>query len=557
MRKIYFLLFTLIASASFGQNIAVNGDFESWTAGVVDSWTSESGTTITQETITVAEGTSAVNFEVTTGTQGNTDFRQAVPVVAGVAYDVSVQIYQVDALSQARLYADGYQGYSDETLVGEWQTLSYVYNATTTGDADFGLRFYDAAGFTDSSFIIVDNFQIVAQSTPGIAVTAPTDGSNIYTTDVDVELSVQNFDIPADGNIKYSVDGGSDIIKSDTTPIALTGLAAGSHTVNLELVDTSNNSLSTPVTTSVTFTIIEVQTLPFIDSFDYTASETLGEQTPWTNYFSGDDILVETGSLSYSTLNGIGNSISFDGSGADPVVEYTPTSTGTIYASFMLKVTSLDASATDGYFAVLRTDGGDYASRLWISPTGATTYQIGISNGGTLTEITSGTDFNIDDEIFVVFNYDIDNDQVSAWLNPTLGAAEPTADITEASSSTANTFSQFLIRQDSATETPGIVMDELRIGTLWAEVTPTTLSTSNFNKNTFAVYPNPVTNGLVNISSTSNQAISVAVFDVLGKQVINQTVTNNTLNVASLNSGIYIVKLSQNGNVSTKKLVIK
>ena len=60
MKKIYFLLITFITTAfTFGQNIAVNGGFESWTGGVVDSWTSESGTTLTQETTIVAEGSSA------------------------------------------------------------------------------------------------------------------------------------------------------------------------------------------------------------------------------------------------------------------------------------------------------------------------------------------------------------------------------------------------------------------------------------------------------------------------------------------------------------------
>lgn len=558
MKKIYFLLITFITTAfTFGQNIAVNGGFESWTGGVVDSWTSESGTTLTQETTIVAEGSSAINFEVTTGTQSNTDFRQSVPVQAGLVYDVSVQIYQVDALSQARLYADGYQGYSDETLVGVWQTLSYEYTATTTGNVDFGLRFYDVSGFVDSSTIIADDFQIVAQSTPSIAVTAPTDGALLYTSDVDVEISVQNFDIPTDGHIHYTVDGGSVIMKYDTNPINLTGLAAGTHTVNLELVDTNHNPLGSPVTTSVSFTIAEVQTLPFLESFDYTVGEALANQPAWTNYFSGDDVLIEAGNLSYSSLNGVGNSISFDGSGADPVVDFTPTSSGTIYASFMLKVTSIDAAPQDGYFAVLRNDGGSYESRLWISPTGASTYQIGISNGGTLTQITSGTDFSVNDEIFIVFNYDIDNDTVNAWVNPSLGVAEPAADVSEASTSSGNTFTQFLIRQDSPSETPGIVMDELRIGTQWANVTPTTLSVANVQANQFSVYPNPTSTGYVNITSKTNDVINVAVFDILGKQVLNNTVNNNRLNVSTLTTGVYIMKISQNGQVITKKLVVK
>ena len=84
-----------------------------------------------------------------------------------------------------------------------------------------------------------------------------------------------------------------------------------------------------------------------------------------------------------------------------------------------------------------------------------------------------------------------------------------------------------------------------------------TLSTDSFTSTTFNVYPNPSTNGFVNISSPSAEAISVNVYDVLGKNVLNHTISNNSLNVSSLNSGLYILRITQNGNSVTKKLVIK
>ena len=77
---IYFLILTLISTFSFAQNAAVNGGFESWTGGVLDSWTSESGTTLTEENTIVSEGGSSINFLITTQTQGDTDFRQTVQV---------------------------------------------------------------------------------------------------------------------------------------------------------------------------------------------------------------------------------------------------------------------------------------------------------------------------------------------------------------------------------------------------------------------------------------------------------------------------------------------
>mgnify|MGYP003645469500 CR=1 FL=1 len=557
MKKLYFLIFILTSTFSFAQNAAVNGGFESWTGGVLDSWTSESGTTLTEENTIVSEGTSAINFLVTTQTQGNTDFRQTVAVTPGLVYDVSVDVYQLDNAAEARLFADGYQGYSDSSIIGAWQTLTYEFTATAA-TADFGLRFYDVAGWTAAgSNIIVDNFQIVPQSTPSISVISPSEGDLLYTPNVTVDVSVQNFNVAngtGDGHIHYTVDGGSIVMKYDTNPINLTSLSAGSHSVYLELVDNSHNPIVPAVNTTVNFTIAEVQALPFTESFDYTAGETIAQQPAWTNYFSGDDALVETGSLTYPGITASGNSMSFDGSGADPVVDYTPTAAGKIYASFILQVTALDAGATDGYFATLRTDSGSYESRLWITPTGATTYRIGISNGGTLTQIAP-TDLNVGDTAFIVFNYDIDNDTVSTWVNPALGGVEPTADATEASGSTGNTFSQLLIRQDSATETPFIILDELRIATTWSEASLTTQefnTTANFN-----IYPNPTNSGFVNITTKANTAVNVTVFDVLGKQVLSKTLNNNTLDVTSLTTGVYILKLNQNGTSTTKRLIVE
>ncbi|MFV0571949.1 MAG: T9SS type A sorting domain-containing protein, partial [Xanthomarina gelatinilytica] len=68
---------------------------------------------------------------------------------------------------------------------------------------------------------------------------------------------------------------------------------------------------------------------------------------------------------------------------------------------------------------------------------------------------------------------------------------------------------------------------------------------------------NPTSTGYVNITSKTNDVINVAVFDILGKQVLNNAVNNNRLNVSTLTTGVYIMKISQNGQVITKKLVVK
>lgn len=71
------------------------------------------------------------------------------------------------------------------------------------------------------------------------------------------------------------------------------------------------------------------------------------------------------------------------------------------------------------------------------------------------------------------------------------------------------------------------------------------------------VYPNPVTKGNLFITSDSNESKQVVIFDVLGKQVVKTTVTNQPISVSALNSGVYIVKITEEGKTATRKLVIQ
>ena len=570
MKKLYVLILSLtITTLSFGQEIMLNGNFESWDNATTPTSYSKAEST-EQETTEVHGGANSAKH-----TGGTKDIAQTITgIIPGSSYTISLwyKVASGDATS-ARIWsywqasgsnitdnANELRGPNNAYLSnngGAWTQYTTTITAPATADGFyFEVRTYSGA------VIYWDDFSVFKESVanPALSIISPGSGDNVAGPNVDVTLSIQNFNVAngtGDGHINYSVDGGTSISKYDTDPISLTGLSYGSHTVTVDLVDNSNAPLSTPLTATSTFTTYQIQTLPTTESFTYTAAENLGDQGAWTNYFTGDEILIESGNLSYSGLAGTGNSISFDGGGKDPVLNFTPTSSGTLYASFMLKVSALDASAVNGYFGVLRNNNGDYISRLWISPTSATSYRIGISSGGTLTQIHAPTtDYALNETIFVVFNYDLDNNSVSAWINKGNTTA-PTADITEASTFTSNTLNQFLIRQDSATETPSIVMDELRIGATWTDVVPSSLSATSKDLSSFNLYPNPSNGGFVNIISNKTGAIKAQVFDVLGKQVLNDFVMNGRLNVSSLNTGIYIIKLKQGTTTTTKKLIVQ
>ena len=73
----------------------------------------------------------------------------------------------------------------------------------------------------------------------------------------------------------------------------------------------------------------------------------------------------------------------------------------------------------------------------------------------------------------------------------------------------------------------------------------------------FNIYPNPVNGGVINIQTGVSGAKLVAIYDVLGKQVMNTTIADSQLNVSSLKAGVYMVSVTQNKATVTKKLVVQ
>jgi outer membrane protein assembly factor BamB len=91
-----------------------------------------------------------------------------------------------------------------------------------------------------------------------------------------------------------------------------------------------------------------------------------------------------------------------------------------------------------------------------------------------------------------------------------------------------------------------------------SNVDPIVLSTINNTIDGFSVYPNPVNNGEINITTAANGTKSVQIFDVLGKQVYDKKIeANEKVKTSSLTPGMYILKVEENGNVATRKLLIE
>lgn len=70
-------------------------------------------------------------------------------------------------------------------------------------------------------------------------------------------------------------------------------------------------------------------------------------------------------------------------------------------------------------------------------------------------------------------------------------------------------------------------------------------------------YPNPVENGKIYITSKSSLDKEIIIFDVLGKKVMQTTINTRELSVSSIPPGVYIIKIREGENATTRKLIIK
>ena len=75
----------------------------------------------------------------------------------------------------------------------------------------------------------------------------------------------------------------------------------------------------------------------------------------------------------------------------------------------------------------------------------------------------------------------------------------------------------------------------------------------------FATYPNPVSKGILTISSASDSLKNLTIFNLLGKQVLSSSFSGiqSNVDVSSISAGIYILKVTEAGKTATKKLVIR
>jgi hypothetical protein len=211
-------------------------------------------------------------------------------------------------------------------------------------------------------------------------------------------------------------------------------------------------------------------TLLFSEAFNYTAGTTL-HQGPWSagsspgltigsgnlTYANGGFALVDLGGKELSILNG---------SATSGIATFANQTSGQIFYSFLLNVTTVDSG--NQYFTAMNPgttapSGSADALGTYNWSTGAIGMRAAPASTVTDSILTLGQTY------FVVDEYNFDTKVATLYLNPTPGGSQPAATLT-ISSTSATAIDNVGFK--AQTGSGAYLVDNLRVGTTWEDVTP-------------------------------------------------------------------------------------
>ncbi len=410
------------------------------------------------------------------------------------------------------------------TSVGE--SLQLIGSGTTYED----FRWNGPSANTNDAINTGQSFGVVTD--PTLSISNPTNNTTFYTAQLNVTISVDNFSVAngeGDGHIHYSLDGGPQVMKYDTNPIALTDLSEGNHVLVVSLVDNSHNALDPAVQATLNFNVdlpVQVSNINALRQSNLgEAIEVVGEafltyKQSYRNtkvfqdatagiYVDDSDGVITT---SYELGDGV-TGITGTLSDYNGLLQFTPLSDPGVASSSANVVDPVTLT-----LAQLTASGENYESQLVkvedviiSGDSGETTF----INGKTYT-LTNGSDTFPLRTTFYNFN----------------GEDLPT----------------------SASDFEGIINERSGVGLHLAprSFSDVTLSVMSFNVTQLNIYPNP-TETTLNFSGL-NAPVQATVFDMLGKLHLQSEVTNS-LDVSALKSGLYMIEIKNETSSKVFKML--
>jgi len=298
-------------------------------------------------------------------------------------------------------------------------------------------------------------------------------------------------------------------VAQGTGTVTFSGLSSGT-VYFFKIYPYTNTGISVNYKTNGTVPQVSASTLVapalvLYEDFNYAPPAYIGGNTAvpsssnnWvTHSGAGGTIDIQNGNLSYTGLQaptgymvrlpGTNLTVSRDINRALP----TNNTSSVMYYSAVINVADtvqLNATTPDYFMHFGATAGSTNATfggRLGIKKVGATTYRLSICNTstGTVTFTEFAQDLNCGTPYFVVVKYDrvAAPTVASLWVNPaSFGSTEPAGSVSNSSGTgTFGAFASICLRNGSYT--PKADIDEIRVGTSWADVTPAGITSKTLN----------------------------------------------------------------------------
>ncbi|MFN2261469.1 MAG: T9SS type A sorting domain-containing protein [Psychroflexus sp.] len=412
--------------------------------------------------------------------------------------------------------------------------------ALSTGDisvdvgGDVVIRFYNPNG----GQVAIDNVEWTSFSgsgTPSVSINSPSDGEMLSPTLNEVDIEFSGLNLPDNAQFDITVNGTT--TNDVSSPFTQSVSMGNSYDVSVDVISNGSSVASDQVTfevasatevANITALRADVEANGVGEYYIITGASIMTHADDFNSrkWFQDN---TPSGIMIYDENEVIANDAYMTGDNVEGLTGYTAEFNGVLQL-----IPTADAGTVTGNTTVLPqtltlanfiANFNDYESEL----VGFENVSISEADGTVVFEVNT--------------NYTITNGTETITTRTTFFDADYIGDVIPTESSNI----------------AGVVSEFDEAGQLFirnSEDLDATLSNRNFENVEFALYPNPVKNGLVNIETKSGESLNVEFFNLLGQSVLKAE-TNAQINVSNLKTGVYLVKIEQNNNTITKKLIIE
>lgn len=318
----------------------------------------------------------------------------------------------------------------------------------------------------------------------------------------------------------------------------------------------------------------------FQDNFSgYTVDQNLNGQGSWTNNSSNGGYgscfgvactlsQVKTNSISYLGYGSSNKAVKINGLGQGdaPGKVFADINSGVFYVSFVVNFTNTTNNNNNYEFFIVGNNlGFEKTFRVGAKSAGGGSFYLGVGKNSISWVTTNSYSYGSDH--LVVFKYTINpgtnDDTINMYVDPTFANGVPTiADFSTSSGTDASSAIKRVAINDFLTTGNNGHIGLVSVARTWADLS-FNLSNSEFNKNTFTIASNQVSNGVLSIkASTSLDNATLNIFDIQGRKVETKTISlQETVNDVAINpiknTGVYIVEiLSSTNQRFTQKIMV-